>query len=169
MSKKGEKLMKSTDKVLVGIVVGILLLIVVALAVTMTRPEPTYMDDGSPESATHNYLLALQKEDYARAYGYLSPTVYNYPSSTAIFKKTVEYRYFGSTNVNFSVGDVKLSGKSARVKVTRASFSGGDLFDTGQRIRTFWMELELEGNDWKLVDSDSYFANCWKKKDRDCY
>ena len=165
--------MKSTDKILVGIVVGILLLIVVALVVTMTRPEPTYMDDGSPESAAHNYLLALHKKDYERAYGYLSPSVYNYPSSTSIFKKTVEdesyWRFRKNTDVSISVGDVELSGKYATVEITESRFSGGDLFDSGQRINTFEMELELEGDDWKLVASDYYFAYCWENEDSDCY
>ena len=164
--------MKSTDKVLVGIVVGILLLIVVALVVTMTRPEATYVDDSSPEGVAHNYLLALQKEEYEQAYKYLSPTVYNYPKTLALFEKTVNYEYRGfggDTDVNFSIGDVELSGKSATVYVTKSSFYGGDLFDSGQNVRTFEMELELEGNDWKLVASEYYFANCWEYEDGDCY
>ncbi len=164
--------MKSTDKVLLGIVVGILLLIVVALVVTMTRPEPSYMDEGSPEGVAHNYLLTLQKEEYERAYGYLSPTVYNYPSSTEEFEKTVTqgYRGFGGdTDVSFSIGDVEVSGDTATVRVTSSSFYDGDLFDSGQRIKTFDMELALEGNDWKLVDADDYFARCWRNADSDCY
>ncbi len=164
--------MKSTDKVLLGIVVGILFLVVVALVVTMTRPEPMYMDDSSSEGVAHNYLLALQKEEYEQAYGYLSPTVYNYPFSTAEFEKTVnhEYRGFGGdTDVSFSIGDVEISGDTATVRVTSSSFYGGDLFDSGQRIKTFDMELALEGNDWKLVDADDYFARCWRDSDSDCY
>lgn len=164
--------MKSTDKVLLGIVVGILLLIVVALGVTMMRPEPMYVDEGSPEGVAHNYLLALQKEEYEQAYGYLSPTVYNYPLSAAEFEKTVDrgYRGFGGdTDVSFSVGDVDISGNTAEVKMTKSNFYGGDLFDSGQRIRTFEMKFELEGDDWKLVESPYYFAYCWRNADSDCY
>jgi hypothetical protein len=71
--------MKSTDKFLIGIVVGIVLLVVAAFVITLARPEPTYQVEGTPESVAHNYLLALQKEDYQRAYGYLSPTLKGYP------------------------------------------------------------------------------------------
>ena len=54
--------MKTTDKILIGIVAGIILLIIVALVVTLSRPEPTYQPEDTPEGIAHNYLLALQKE-----------------------------------------------------------------------------------------------------------
>ena len=41
--------MKSTDKFLIGIVVAIVLLIIAALAVTLTQPEPTYLAEDTPE------------------------------------------------------------------------------------------------------------------------
>lgn len=64
--------MKNTDKMLIAIVIGIVLLVVIALAITLTRPEPTYQAEDNPEGITHNYLLALQKKDYERAYVLLS-------------------------------------------------------------------------------------------------
>ncbi len=82
--------MKSTDKVLIAIVAGIVLLIVVALVVTLTRPEPIYQAEDTPEGVAHNYLLALQKEEYERAYGYLSPTLEGYPASADRFVEDVE-------------------------------------------------------------------------------
>ncbi|MBT3337181.1 MAG: hypothetical protein HN855_04175 [Anaerolineae bacterium] len=164
--------MKSSDKLLIGIVSGIIILVVVALVITMNRPEPTYMADDMPEGVVHNYLLALQKEEYLRAYGYLSPTVYNYPASTYIFELTVRgnsYRFRLERDIDVSVGDAAISGKFATVKVTESRFYGGDLFDSGQRISTFNMELQLEGDHWKIVDSYHYFASCWTDEDRDCH
>jgi hypothetical protein len=56
--------MKKSDKFLIGIVVVVVLLIVVALVITLTRPEPSYQAEDTPESVAANYLLALQKRDY---------------------------------------------------------------------------------------------------------
>ena len=36
--------MKSSDKVLIGIVVGIVLIVAAALVITLTRPGPAYQD-----------------------------------------------------------------------------------------------------------------------------
>lgn len=108
--------MKSSDKVLISVVVGIVVLVVSALVITMNRPEPAYVADDSPEGVVHNYLLALQKEEYSRAYGYLSPTVYNYPLSTYIFQLTVQdnsYRFRTDINVEVSIDDVTISGRKA--------------------------------------------------------
>lgn len=164
--------MKSSDKVLIGIVAGIIILVIVALVITMTRPEPTYIPDDTPKGVVHNYLLALQREDYEKAYGYLSPTVYHYPSSTQQFKTIVEansYRFRTGTEVSISVDDATISGKNATVEVTESRFYGGDLFDSGQSIYTFSMDLQLEGNDWKIVKSYYYFANCWTNRNSKCY
>ncbi len=164
--------MKSSDKVLIGIVVGIIILVVAALAITMNRPEPGYIADDSPEGVVNNYLFALHEKDYVQAYGYLSPTVYNYPASAKIFQRTVEdssYRFRIGRDVEISVEDATISGKKATVRVQEASFYGGNLFDSGQRVYSFDMELELEGNEWKIVDSYNYFAYCWTKADADCY
>jgi len=78
--------MKNTDKFLVGIVVGVVVLVATAFAVALLRPKPTYQLEDTPKGVAHNYLLALQQEDYKRAYGYLSPTIEGYPTSAEAFE-----------------------------------------------------------------------------------
>ncbi len=82
---------QGTDRYLFGIAAGVVLLLVVAVAVVLLRPEPTYQADDSPEDVAHNYLLALIKADYERAYGYLSPTLDGYPESVAKFTQDIEW------------------------------------------------------------------------------
>ena len=55
--------MKSTDKVLIAIVAGIILLIIVAFVVALAKPEPTYQAEDTPEGVAYNYLLALQRKN----------------------------------------------------------------------------------------------------------
>jgi hypothetical protein len=163
-----ENRMKTTDKVLIGIVAGIVLLIIVALVVTLTRPEPTYQAEDTPEGVAHNYLLALQKEEYERAYNYLSPTLEGYPTSVKKFEEHIHdnaWRFRLDTDVTLSVESSRVTGNFATVSVRESRFWGGDLFDSGQSTYTFDMDLRLEEGQWKIIDSGSYFAWCWDRED----
>jgi len=157
--------MKSTDKFLFRIVAGIVLLVVVAFVVALTRSEPTYQAEDTPEGVVHNYLLALKKGDYERAYGYLSPTIEGYPASADAFTEDVEdssWRFRFDTDTTMAVEPASVTGNRAVVDVPQSRFSGGDLFDSDQYTTVFEMRLQLEDGEWKIVDSDYYFLWCWK-------
>jgi len=105
--------MKSTDKFLLGIVIGIVLLVIVSFVVTLTRPEPTYRAEDLPENVAHNYLLALQKKEYQRAYGYLSQELKNYPRSAERFAENIKdfsRRFDADEEVTLSVESAELTG-----------------------------------------------------------
>jgi len=157
--------MKTTDKALIGIVVGIVLLIVVALALTLT--QPTYQAENTPKGVAHDYLLALQKEEYERAHGYLSPTLKGYPASVEGFVEHIHdhsWRFRLGTDTTLSVGLAEITGNSATVTVRKSRFRGGDLFDSRQSTSVFKMELDLKDSEWKIVDSSGYFARCWNQE-----
>ena len=159
--------MKSTDKFLIGIVVAIVLLIITALAVTLSQPEPTYLAEDTPEGVAHNYLMALNKEEYDRAYGYLSPVLAGYPASAGKFAEHVQdysWSFRLSVDTTLSIESAKIIASKGIVIVRESSFRGGGLFDSGQSTRVFDMELEFKDNEWKIVDADSYFARCWRQK-----
>ena len=157
--------MKSTDKILLGIVIGIVALVAVAFAVTLLKPDPTYREEDTPEGVAYNYLLALQKEDYVRAYGYLSPTLKGYPQSADSLAITVyknEYAFPFDQNGTLEIDSANILGDLAFVKVLETRYYGGGLFDSGQRETYFDMELERVDGEWKVNDSDDYFVPCWK-------
>src|SRR5215207_10559593 len=61
------------DRFLTGILIGIGLLVVLALAVFFTRKDTqTYVSDDTPEGVVHNYVVAVLNKDYEKAYGYLA-------------------------------------------------------------------------------------------------
>lgn len=156
--------MKSTDKFLIGIVTGILLLVAVALAIALTRPEATYLPEDSPENVTHNYLLALNQENYERAYAYLSPTVKNYPSTIEQFVSDVEtddWFFRKNQNVSLEVESARLTGDLAVVAVNESRFAGNGLFNANQIFNRFEMQLMRENNQWKIVRGDYYFSRQW--------
>ena len=77
--------MHKTDRFLLGFVLGALLLVVMVLVLAVRRPPPEYQPEDKPENIALNYLLALQRADYPRAYAALSPALRHYPSSAAEF------------------------------------------------------------------------------------
>jgi hypothetical protein len=161
--------MKGTDKFLIGIVTGVVILVGAALAIALLRPnQPSYQPDDTPEGVAHNYLLALQLEEYERAYSYLSPTLPGYSNDVEAFERDVDSNRwsFGSyDNVSPAVESVDVSGDRAKVVVRKATFYRGGLFDSGQYTSTFDMTLHREKGVWKITDADSYWASCWNWED----
>ncbi|HEY73428.1 MAG TPA: hypothetical protein G4N99_09170 [Thermoflexia bacterium] len=156
--------MKSTDKFLVGIVAGIILLVVAAFIITLTRPDPAYQAEDTPKGIAHNYLLALQKEDFERAYSYLSPTLDGYPDSAEAFVEQVKdssWRFRVDVDTTLAVESARITNNRATVDVREARFYESDLFDPGQRTTIFEIELQLDDGEWKIVDADYYFSPCW--------
>lgn len=159
--------MRSTDKFLIGIVAGVLVLVGVAFAVAFLRPEPTFRPDDSAEGVAHNYLLALQQADYERAYGYLSPSLKGYPDSAEAFARDARnYQWnfgAGSESITLEVKSARVIGEQTVVEVQETRFYEGGLFDSSQYTNTFDMTLRLDGESgaWKITASGSYWAECW--------
>ncbi len=165
--RRSEERMKGTDKFLIAIVAGVVILVGAVLAVALLRPnQPTYQPDDTPEGVAHNYLLALELEEYERAYGYLSPTLPGYPANAEKFVSNVEgerwsFGYYDD-DVSLAVDAVSVTGDRAKVVVRRTVFNRGGLFDSGQYSTTFDMTLRSEDGMWKIADSDRYWASCWE-------
>jgi hypothetical protein len=61
------------DRFLMGILIFIGLLVIAALALFFIRQDAqVYGTEDTPEGIIRNYVLALQKQDFQRAYGYLA-------------------------------------------------------------------------------------------------
>ncbi|HEU0294378.1 MAG TPA: hypothetical protein VFR47_16685 [Anaerolineales bacterium] len=159
--------MKKTDKLLIGIVAGILLLVLVAFGIALTRPKPTYQAEDKPEGVAFNYLFALQQEDYERAYGYLSPTIKRYPRTVEKFRDQVRdyswnFRAVDDTSTTLEVDSVEVNEQLAYVGIRETQFYEGDLFSSSEHSRVFEMTLRQDENgQWKIVESDSYWVHCW--------
>jgi hypothetical protein len=162
--------MKSTDKFLIGIAAAIILLVVVAFLVVLTRPEPEYQSADSPEAIVHNYLLALLQADYERAHGYLSLSLKGYPENAQAFADDVDDSYSlrsDDRDVTIDTQSATIRGNMATVEVLETSFSSGDLFSSGNYSLRFDMKLRQENGEWKLVDGDRYWTSCWEKAPAD--
>lgn len=160
--------MKGTDKFLIGIVIGVVILIGVAFAVAFLRPEPTFQLEDTPAGVAHNYLLALQQKEYERAYGYLSPSLESYPTSVDIFVDNIDrhswqFRELQDGSTTLTVESTDMTDNRAEVSVREDRFREGGLFESSQHTYTFEMRLRFDATRkaWKIVGSDSYWVRCW--------
>ena len=156
--------MKGTDKFLVGIVVGIVLLVVVAFSVVLLQPKPEYRSADSPDAVVHNYLLALRRLEYERAYEYLSPDLKSYPQDIDAFIEDVKdqpWNFAQDRDVALNVQSTKIVGDTATVEVLETNFNSVGLLDGGQYERHFDMKLRQEGGKWKIYDGVRYWYFRW--------
>lgn len=107
--------MKS-DRFLNWILVGILLLVILSLVVYFIRQQAQeYGEESSPVGVVRNYVIALLKADYAKAYGYLKEGEYK-PTETQFRRVFLDRQLdlrgvsleLGKTTINVDVATVEL-------------------------------------------------------------
>ena len=157
---------KHTDKYLIGIVVGSIVLVITSIFMVQSLPEPSYKDGVSPESVAHNYLLALHQDDYVRAYSYLSMQLDGYPKTADEFEDLVlnnswDFRIDDNDNVQTEVIEVDIEDDRARVLVRETTFYSGGIFSDGYDLSTFRITLRLDTEVWKIRSASQNWSNCW--------
>lgn len=155
--------MSGSDRSLALIVAGVVVLVVAALAAVRLRPEPAYRDADTPEGVTHDYLLAMERQEWSRAYGYLSPGLPCYPESAEVFVDDVTEQGFvrDFENVELRVEGASVEGDVALVTVQETRYWTGGLFDSGQSTSDFEVKLQREADGWKIVRADRYWWWTW--------
>lgn len=153
-----------TDKFLLGIIIGIIILVIAAVAVVMTRTRSEqYVADDNPAGVVHNYYLAIQREEYQKAYTYLSDDIPGKPSLDEFITTIDSNRTYD--NSTLSIDSTTTANNRARVKVTITTFSGGGLFDRGSYSRPEVVQLQLENNQWKILQFPyPYWGYNWDQK-----
>jgi hypothetical protein len=143
------------DKFLIGIIVGVVILVGVALALVLIRGQnEAYVADDSPTGVVHNYFLAIQRKDYERAYRYLSDDLKNKPDLDE-FIQGVGNQY-GSAEEALQIGETTQQGNErSQVDVGLTAYQGGDIFNfdgSGNYTRHENALLRLNANnEWKLT------------------
>jgi hypothetical protein len=137
------------DRFLLFIIIGILALVGVALVVFFTRQTTIleYQADDQPRGVVFNYLLALDKGDYEKAYGYISnisgkPTLMQFRQSMAMNKSQFK------TNA-VDVTEQSIDGQTATVIVV-TTMSGGGPFNQGFS-NTENASLEFVDGNWRII------------------
>jgi hypothetical protein len=144
------------DRFLTGILIGIAVLVVIALAVFFIRNDSqTYVSDDTPEGVAHNYVVAVLNRDYEKAYSYLAD-LKNKPTYEEFRRAFLN----GEVNPGSSavdIGESVIVGDTATVEIALI-YNPSDPFSTGYRnVQT--ADLVRQNGAWKLTLMPQY--NLW--------
>ncbi len=135
------------DRFLMVILGFIGLLVVVAVVLFFVRQEPQeYGDESTPEGVVRNYILALQKEDFKRAYGYLQEAAEK-PTYTT-FQQMMIGMDIAQSGVQ--LGAVNIVDDEATVELTIIHNSNSP-FDRGWDENALAL-LTLQEGEWRVVN-----------------
>jgi hypothetical protein len=139
--------MKS-DRFLTSILIGIGVLVVIALVFFFVRQGgQNYVSDDSPAGVTHNFILAVIKADYERAYQYMADN--NLKPGLPAFRTALLTSRQGFVDYSAQVGDVQIFGDTANVVVILI-FNSGNPFNGANRQQQS-AQLVRQNGAWKVT------------------
>ncbi|MGZ9223409.1 MAG: hypothetical protein ACXW4Q_14985 [Anaerolineales bacterium] len=142
------------DRFLTGILVGIAVLVVIALAVFFIRKDTqSYVSEDTPEGVVHNYVLAVLDDDYQKAYGYLAD-LENKPTYEQ-FRNAFIQGMVNPNNSAVDIGNSEVNGDTASVEVALI-YNPSDPFSTGYRDVQRALLLQ-QGGAWKISSMPCYY------------
>lgn len=119
------------DRFLTGILLGIAVLILLALAVFFIRRDDlVYVDEATPQGVVQNYIVALQKQDYEKAYTYLAD-LENKPTYQQ-FRESFFNNYVSPTGVGVEILQTETSDDLATVGLS-IIYNQRGLFESSSR------------------------------------
>ena len=143
------------DRFLTGILIGIGVLVIAALAVFFIRRDTqTYIQEDVPEGVVHNYVVSLLNKDYEKAYGYLAD-LDNKPTYNEFRNSFVTGILGNPGNSAVDVGESEVTGDDATVEVAMI-FNPSDPFSTGYRDVQNAI-LVKQGGAWKISSMPTYY------------
>lgn len=164
--------MSTSDRFLVTAVAAILVIGAVALALAAGRRGPSYREGTAPEDIVHNYILALEREDYEVALAQLSPDLPWRPASGDDLYDQIRAAPWGfpaesDQRVGYAVLDARVRGERAVVTVQQRRYFGSGLFDSARHVTSFEMDLVSTDAGWKVLRGQGLFLNCWAQAEPD--
>lgn len=135
------------DRFLTGILLGIAVLILLALAVFFIRRDDlVYVDEATPQGVVQNYIVALQKQDYEQAYTYLAD-LENKPTYQQ-FRESFFNNYVSPTGVGVEILQTETSDDLATVGLS-IIYNQRGLFESSSRyVET--ARLVRQAGAWKI-------------------
>ena len=144
--------MKS-DKLLFGIVIVIAVIAIFAIAVFAFRAPPDYINENTPEAVVHNLILAINNEDYKKAFGY-SYSGKDYDEFRELM--LLDRGYARDIGV-LIMGSYYIDDENARVEVLISSGSNDLLGRAYQYTETALLILDANDGLWKVQEMNPYF------------
>lgn len=135
------------DRFLIGILVGIGLLVIIALTLFfMRRGEAQYTSENTPQGIIQNYVLALQKKDFEKAYGYLAEA--KGKPDFGPFREFFVTSFESYNRAGLTFGTSSITGDSAFVTVIIQQNFGGPFNEMSRNHET--VDLVKQNDEWKI-------------------
>jgi hypothetical protein len=148
------------DRFLIGILIGIAVLVVVALTVFFSRKDGNlnYIADDTPEGVVQNYVVALHKRDFDKAYGYLAELEHK-PTQEQFHQSFLNHSV-DPANAGVEIGKTEIMGSSASVSLN-IIYGQSDPFSSGNRNLDY-AQLVRQNGAWKIKQMPySFWAYDW--------
>jgi hypothetical protein len=137
-----------------GIAIGVLVIVAVVLVLTITGEEAvTLLPEDTPEGTVQRYFLAIEAEDYEKAYSYLSPSAIEEGkphNSYEDWSQTLLMRQRTSA-WKATLGESSVTDDRATVAVTIDVFKPDTPFENPVHSRHYTFQLKKEGNSWSIT------------------
>lgn len=137
------------DRFLLGILIGIGILAVLAIVrvLTYSPTQMNYGEESTPQGVVHNYLTAVYRGEYERAYTYLADN--EQKPSLDTFRRSFMTGMIDPRNTMARVGKEEIiGGKTARVEV-HILYPSSDPFSSSYG-NVQYAFLMLQGESWKI-------------------
>ena len=148
------------DRFLIGILIGIAVLVVLALVMFFARRDTAaYVADDTIEGVLHNYVLAVQKQDYEKAYTYLADRQDKPTYET--FRRSFIQNYVMPGQSGLEILDTTVTGDEAVVALS-VIYMSSDPFSGGQYTSQENALLVKQKGEWKIYQMPyNYWAYDW--------
>lgn len=140
------------DRFLLFLLIGIGVLVLLAVGLYLARGgvQMTYGEESTPEGVLRNYIIAVQKQDFERAYGYLSDTTKGKPARAA-FQQTLIASQNEMLRTGVDLGQAQFADDATAVIPVTLIHNADGLFNTPYRdVQS--VTLLLENGKWKVTN-----------------
>lgn len=137
------------DRFLISILAGIAIIAILSIVLFVTRSSETrYTGENSPEGIIQDYVLALQKKEFEKAYEFLADDKENEKPEFDEFREFFITSFESYSRAGLSVGTSSITGDRAFVTVIIQRSYGGPFNEISRMHET--VDLEKEDGIWKI-------------------
>jgi hypothetical protein len=149
------------DRFLFSILAGIGILVILALVLFFVRGgNNTYADESTPQGVARNYFLALQKQDYDRAYTYLAEFT-GKPTLSQFRQQFLGYLGQEITYYTVDIGDLVTNPDQSAVLQVSLIRTVSNVFNDTYRNQQ-QISLVQQNGKWKILSAPyPYWAGEW--------
>lgn len=147
-------LQPKTDRFLIGILIGVVVLLVVAgLSLLVLRQPPRQLPADSPGGTIQRFYSALEQRNYSQAYDLLSDKMEHKPTRDAFTRYMADQFTYGTQTARVRIDSEQINGATATITV-RATYnygSGPPLVGSNEYTATETFTLAQEAGGWRIT------------------